>query len=121
MANRNFNNVQSLERGNVSVYLGVDIGAAGAPTAKKLHGVVSITRTGAGIYDIVMADAYTEFLGANIVLVGVAADFSYQFTAMDVANKTMTLVTKTAGVAADPANGDELFIKLELKNTSVIY
>ena len=121
MANRQFNNVQSLERGNVSVYLGVDIGAVGAPTAKKLHGVASITRTGAGTYDIVLSDAYTEFLGSNMVLVGVAADLTYQFTAMDVANKTMTLVTKAGAVATDPANGDELYLKMELKNTSVAY
>ncbi len=121
MANRQFNDVQSLERGNVSVYLGVDIGATGAPTAKKLHGVASITRTAAGIYDIVLSDAYSEFLGASVVMVGVAADLTYQFTAMDVANKTMTFITKAGATETDPANGDEIYIKLELKNTSVAY
>lgn len=120
MANRNFNPVQSLERGNVSVYLGVDIGAAGAPTAKKVHGA-DISRSGAGTYVIALIDAYTSFLGMDLVVVGVAGDYSYQITSVDVANKTLTFVTKTAGVVADPANGDEFFIKLELKNTSVVY
>lgn len=121
MANRIFHNPQSIERGVVSVFLGVDIGAAGAPTAKKLHGVASITRTGAGTYDIVLSDAYAEFLGSEMTLVGVAADLTYQFTAMDVANKTMTLVTKAGAVATDPANGDEIYLELKLKNTSVAY
>lgn len=121
MANRNFHrDSAALERGVVTLYAPISIGAAGVATLGKKLGVAAITRTGAGVYEVELDDKYNKLLHVNAVIFGADQDFTYQITSRSVAtDKRFTLITKVAGVAADLADTTELSLEIILKNSSV--
>ncbi len=120
MANRNFNRHQSLEKEIKSLYLDVAIGASGAPTLTAGLGTTSIARTATGRYDITLDDKYTRLMSMSLqYLNSTSSDLTSQLTAEDVNGaKTVSFATKAAAVDADPADGDRLLIRLDLKNSS---
>ena len=120
MANRNYNRHQSLEKEIKNLYLDVAIGGSGAPTLTKGLGVTSIVRSGTGRYDITLDDRYTRLMYVQVVNVKSAtSDLTFQVTAETVTTtKIISIASKAAAVDADPASGDRLLIKIELKNSS---
>lgn len=121
MANRNFHvDSSSLERGVVTLYAPVSIGAAGVSTLDKKLGITRFERTAAGTYEIELDDKYTGLIHVNAVIIGAVQDFSYQIGAESVAGtKIISFITKTAGVAADLADTTKLKVEIVLKNSSV--
>lgn len=121
MANRNFNRYQALEKEVKVIYAEVAIGASGAPTLSRGTGVESIVRNSAGLYTLTLQDKYNRLMHSDIKqLVSAAEDLQFQLVAEDVDNaKTLQFRCVTAAVETDPSNGSILFIKLELKNSSV--
>lgn len=110
----------SRERGVKTLYSKVNIGAVGAPTLQKVLGILSIVRTGAGVYTCTIEE---KFIGLLLVLVGqegVVQDLSYCITSDDVASAgTFEITFHVAGVATDPTNGNVLDFKIDVKDTSV--
>lgn len=125
MANRTFNDSQALEKEIKTLFAKISIGATGAPTLVNPGslGIASVARTSAGLYKITLQDAYPKLAYVTgIVLSSTAEDITFQVKAEAVAtSKTIDLFTLTAGVATDPASGDVLLLKIDLKNTSVNY
>lgn len=123
MANRNFNRYQALEKEVKTLFAKVTIGASGAPTlvSAQSKGVASISRSSAGLYVVTLQDAYMKLLHAHVMVVTPSAeDIVCHVSAEDVASaKTVTVRCTTAAVATDPASGDSLLIRLDLKNSSI--
>lgn len=121
MANRNFHvDSSSLERGVVTLYAPVSIGAAGVSTLDKKLGIKRFERTATGTYEIELDDNYTGLIHVNAVIIGSIQDFSYQVGAEDVAGtKIISFVTKVAGAAADLADTTKVKVEIVLKNSSV--
>lgn len=121
MASRNFSRKQSLEKEVKEIYARVNIGASGAPTLQDGLGVASITRDSAGVYILTLEDKYTRLMHLDVKqLVAAAQDLNIQLEAQDVSSaKTVTFRCIAGAVETDPADGSVLYIKLDLKNTSV--
>lgn len=122
MANRTFNRKQALEKEIKEVYAEIAIAGSGAPTLTYGTGVASISRTSTGLYVLTLQDTYTRLMAADVSILSASAqDLISQLQAESVASaKTVTFRTQeAAGVVADPSNGSKLFVKLDLKNSSV--
>lgn len=131
MANRFFNQFRkSLEKEIIDLFAKVTFGAAGAPTlvSDDSYGVKSITRTGAGAYDIVFGsgsnmDVYNKLKAVHTTYVGAfSASPFFRVVSESVATPTTGKVTvqfaDAAGVATDPANGEQVRFHFLLKNSS---
>ena len=123
MANRNFQRVQSLTREVKILHAKATIGASGAPTlvTDSSVGVASITRDSAGVYIITLDDKYSSLNHFQVIQQAAAAeDLTFQIESEDVNGaKTIQFQCKAAAVETDPSDGSTLFIRMELKNTSV--
>jgi len=121
LANRNFNRFQALEKEVKSLYAEVSIGGTGAPTIVTALGIASVSRTGVGRYTVTLDDKYSRLMHAQASLVtAINQDLVIHVagSAVDSA-KTVRFRCLAAGVAADPASGDSLLIRIDLKNSSV--
>lgn len=125
MANRDYNRRQSLEKEVKDLYARVTIGTSGAPTlvANQSLGIASISRTSAGLYVLTLQDRYASlkyFDGQHIN--SSAEDLNMQLVSETVSasSKQITFRTLAAAVATDPADGDVLLLKVEVKNTNVL-
>lgn len=123
MANRNFNRRQALEKEVKDLYAAVSIGATGAPTLTSHVGILSISRTSAGLYRLTLEDKYTALKSFKVIhKVATAEDLNFQVKAEAVSGSVpyIDFFCLTAGSATDPSNGAVLLIKIEVKNTSAI-
>jgi len=123
MANRTFNDAQSLEKEIKALFIKISIGASGAPTlvVPGSLGAASISRTSAGLYRLTLTDAFPYLMGfEGKLLASAAEDIHFQLKAETVATtKLIDFYTLTGATATDPASGDILYLKIDLKNTSV--
>jgi hypothetical protein len=121
MASRNFSRKQSLEKEIKEIYARVNIGASGAPTLQDGLGVASITRDSAGVYILTLEDKYTRLMHIDVKQLAAAAeDLTFQLEAQAVSTtKTITFRCLAAAVETDPSSGSVLYVKMDLKNTSV--
>lgn len=121
MASRNFSRKQSLEKEIKELYAQVSIGADGAATVQKALGIESVVRTAQGVYRIILQDKYTRLMNINVTqLVASAQDLNFQLmTATPSTDRIVRFRALTGVTATDPTSGSILFIKLDLKNTSV--
>lgn len=132
MANRSFYPPKgALEIDVVSLYAEITIGASGAATLTSGKGIASVTKeTPAGQYTLALSDNYHKLLWADAVVlddtdsnpttVGVVA----RILSEDVDNATAPEIVFqfynfTDGSAANPANGAKVYVKIELRNSSV--
>jgi len=120
MANRNFNRYQALEKEVKSLYAEIAIGVSGAPTKTSGLGIASITRDSAGVYIVTLDDKYTRLMSFSVIQeAATAEDLTFQVESHDVTSaKTIQFQCKAAAVETDPSSGSNLFIKVELKNSS---
>lgn len=130
MANRWFQQFRySLEKSVVDLYGVVSFGAAGSPTldtSNNSKGIASITRTGAGTYDIVLQDSYYKFLnltGCFVTATGGPASPTLYVSQQAVGTQsggTLTLVCQNGGTDTDPADGEVLYFQITVGNSSAI-
>lgn len=142
MANRQFIQYSyQLEKGVVTLYARVSIGATGAPTlvttstsGNPSNGIASISRSSAGKYVITFGnvgstqtnlDTYQRLLWAqaNVIASTISTVVSTQISVESVSTASAPSITiqclAAAGTAVDPNNGDILLIKIALKNATV--
>lgn len=119
MANLYFHNPQTNERSTKKMFAKLTIGAAGAVTLSRGINITSAAKTATGEITITMPK-FNTFISAQVSLVAAAAeDFSYQVKSVDAAAGTIVIMTKIAGLAADIASGDVLYVEIGYKNTTV--
>lgn len=122
MADRGFHRKQALEKEIKDLHASVNIGATGAPTIASAPGVASVVRNGAGDYTVTLQDKFVSLRFFEVMHKSSSAeDLTFQMHSESVASaKTVRFLCLTAGTPTDPANGDVLFLKFELKNTSAL-
>lgn len=123
MSSRNFTREMNfLQREAVTLWgSGVGAGAAdltGVVSAGK--GIVSVVRTGTGLYTINLGEKYNSLLGFDFAVLDPTATAAWAVTPMvvDVAGaKTITITVFKAGVAADLTSDETLYLEISLSNT----
>jgi hypothetical protein len=122
MADRYFNNKQTLEKQIKTLFAKVAIGATGAPTIVDGVGIASIARNGAGDYTITLQDTYNALKFLSVIhFRDTAQDLNFQLHSEAVFTaKTVRFLCLTGATPTDPANGQTLLIQIDLKNTSVV-
>lgn len=110
------------ERAVICLHGSFTVGAVGAPTLDKVNGIQTVVRTAAGKYDLTLLENYPELLMVKCILkVAGVEDITFQLTASDVANGTLSIGAKTGGVFTEISNGAQVFIEVTVKDTSVAY
>lgn len=104
----------------------VTIGAAGAPTLVPTSslGVVSISRSSAGVYVVTLNQKYNRLMMADARFIASAGPASPIFNVkVDnvAASGALTLLFQSAiGTAADPASGEIMLLQIVVKNSTVL-
>lgn len=121
MASRSFNRKQALEKEVKEIFALVSVGASGAPTLTTGYGIASITRTSAGLYQITLQDKYVSLkFFEGILIKSSGEDIRFQLKAESVVSaKTIDFFTLTGASATDPSSGSKMYIKIEVKDSSV--
>lgn len=127
MANRNFSPKQALEKEVKELFCKITFGASGAPTlvTGQQQGFESITRDAQGDYTLVLMDKYVALKSVEgIFLDDAAQDIRLQLNSDDVSDyaaaKSISFFTLTGATATDPASGQALLLKVEVKNSRAI-
>jgi hypothetical protein len=103
MANRSHYPVQTLTGNALVINLAQFTGnGSSSPTAFS-DLIDSVTRTGAGTYDVVFTDAYPTEVCPMAYAYGATAGLQARVSAWVAQSKTMTVVTETAGASAGSA------------------
>lgn len=106
-------------RKHSSVLIDAKLTGAGAADMTADDGdVVSATRTGAGIFDLVFRHKYpTGVMPFKPGIVGTTTGLSAILTAWDPAAGTATIKFSVGSVATDPATTDEVYLALLVRNS----
>lgn len=96
----------------------VSLSAAAAVTSSDLKGM-SIAKTGTGLYTITLEDKYSKLIGINAGIADSTQDLAVVFQSVNLSAKTIVLVTKVAGTAADVSDACDLYLNIVLSNSSV--
>ena len=122
MASRTYNRKQSLEKEIKEIYCKLTFGSSGAVTLTEGYGVASAAKSATGDYLITLQDKYVSLkFVEGIFLKSTGEDIRIQLKAEDVDGaKTIAIYTLTGSSATNPSNGAELYLKFDLKNTSVV-
>lgn len=99
---------------------------AGAVVQATIQGkriVASATRTGLGTFDVVLRAIADAYIGFDAYAPDAAADADYSISSVRyvAATKTITIRTRTAGAAADPAAGVQIGGTIWFRNTNQVY
>jgi hypothetical protein len=123
MANRTFNQSQSY--GSSRVYCEFELAGAGAAALTYVTGadiIKSITRTGVGIFVVVLKDSFNKVVYKGAELDDTLNDGAYA-TCSDVLNEataapiSFTIRTRAAtGALADPAVGRRIGVNIAFRN-----
>lgn len=124
MADITVYNAKSVRNEVITVYAGITIGGTGAPTlvAADSYGVTSIARTGAGLYTLVLRDAYNaiQFADGAFFADNPAEDINITFdlNGSSATTKNILFATLTGATATDPSSGSKVYIKLDMRNST---
>lgn len=124
MGANNLQKCNGLSVGQVFVPFSFAPNAAGvvAQTSIQGEGIASVTRTGVGVFDVVLKSPWTQFQGfVPSIQLNTDLDITISSWNYVAATKTLTIRTRTAGAAAEVAANanNRLGGLLCLKNSSV--
>lgn len=130
MADRNFYPAHgALEVSCISLWCEINIGSTGAVSSSSGLGIASVVRDSAGKYTITLADSYNKLLWADVALlddtnsdptsVGIVGRLYSEDVDAATPVVTIQFYDFTDGSAADPASGAKVYVKIELRNSSV--
>lgn len=143
IANRNFSpNALSLSKKYVTLHARIAIGGLGAPTLQALNkqtgawaaapstgwnGIKSVALNSAGNYTLVLQDSYVQLLAGWVGFAQDAApaapNTQVMATGTNVRSATspqVTIQTRAAATATNPASGEVLIVALELEDSTAV-
>ena len=126
MANRMFNQFQgALEKSVVDLFAQVAFGASGAASLTRGKGIASIAKIGTGLYNIVLQDSYVALLGVAATYRGTTAPTGVLWVVNtdNSATSAPAIVMQCydeAGVATEPASGENLFLSFTFCNSTAL-
>jgi hypothetical protein len=114
----------SLYHTPVTLWCHIVIGVAGAVTSFAGRGIANVTLTAAGRYQITLSDAYRGLLACHVMMECAANNVDIYGQLEGEAVNTagggiVDIRTKTGAVSTAPANGDDIWVTLDLMNSSV--
>lgn len=123
MANINAYPMRTTERESISSFARVSFGAAGAPTLDRGKDVSGIARDSQGLYTLTLKEKWFELLAfEGKIRCTAVSGLQTQLVAVDLANKTIQFrFANEAAAETDPQNGDDVYIYMQLSNTSLNY
>lgn len=122
MANRGFHRIQALEKEVKELYALITFGSSGAPTLTTGHGITSITRNSTGDYTLVLQDKYVSLKcvsGTFEKTTGEDIRLQMKSETVSATTKAINFLTLTSASATDPSSGAKLYLRIDVKNTSV--
>jgi hypothetical protein len=121
IANRRFEQFSySLIKKKTEIEGVASLSAAGAVLSQDIPGA-TLTKTGVGAYLLTLQDKYNTCLGIYPQLAETDQDLQAVPGAADVSSaKTIVINTKTEGVNTDPSATAKLYVKVVLRNSSVL-
>lgn len=121
MANRGFNRKQALEKEVKELFVLLTFGSSGAVTMTKGVGIASVSKTSTGLYKITLQDKYVSLKSVSGTFESTSAeDIRVQVKDETVSTtKIINIFTLTGASETSPASGTKLYVKIEVKNTSV--
>lgn len=124
MANRNFDDLQALEKELVVIAGSFAPNGSSAPTAVTGKGVASVARSSAGLFLVTLDDLFVSFLNIQASLALASADDKFvQVGAVSVSSKTFEIrVWDVSGAAVSDisaAAGNVIYFAVMAKNSGV--
>ena len=119
MADRTFHPYRALDVSVVTLAGSVAFNSSGVVTANNILGA-TVSRTGTGAYQILLADVFPELLGAHITIQkATAADLVPQINGVTLSSKTITFRLLAAATPTDLAEAGNFYITLTFKNSTI--
>jgi hypothetical protein len=97
----------------------ISLSAAAAVSSFDIPGVASVTKNGAGTYDIVLQDRYYAVVSFSSGVADSAEDLVVDFVSVLPQSKTLSIKTKVAGVVADVTDACTVTLSLIFNDSSV--
>lgn len=98
----------------------IPLNSSAAVGTVSIKGVTSVAKTGTGTYLVTLNDSYAGGLvGASLVVADSAQDLLVDLSTVASTGKTLTLVTKVAGTAANVTDACDIYMTLLLSDSSV--
>ncbi len=123
MADRNFISQfsYSFERQVVSLMAAITQSSGPAFSSNAPRAGITMTRVSTGVYDLALADSYAALISASIMIQATsAADLQPQIVSSDVTSAKKVRIRIIAGATpTDLADTDKLFVRLDLRNSSL--
>lgn len=126
MANRMFSrDAATLEKGVVTLFAEVSIGAAGAPTLNpgRSKGIKSIVHNGGGSYTVTLQDRYQRVLGVQCSFISedsatpaIAPNVTIALRAPD----SLTVLCSSGTTLTDPGEGETMLLRIDLSNSTAL-
>jgi hypothetical protein len=97
----------------------IPLSASAAVGTVAIKGVLSVVKSGTGIYTVTLEDEYYKLIYANGGIIDSAENLKVVFTDFDLPNKTFKVKTMVAGSFADVTDACEISLCLVLSNSTV--
>jgi hypothetical protein len=96
-------------------------GAVASPSILDDLGIASISRSTKGVYSVVLHDAFYNINAFEAILeLSSAADIKFHLVSQSVSSKAFSFRALTGASVVDPSSSAKAYIKMELKNSSVV-
>lgn len=107
---------KAAHRDRYEFFLDVTFGTTSVASSVADDPAITITRTGAGVYNLTFPAGPGRFLLDASIFSAALTVTTVVITALNVGAGTATIKTlAAAGTAADPANGDQVFLMLDME------
>lgn len=93
--------------------------AAAAVGTVAIKGITSVAKTGTGEYTITFSDKHYSLEHISAVVLDSAEDLVVDFKTLSLSSKTVIMVTKVAGVAADVSDACDVYVSFLFNDSSV--
>lgn len=97
----------------------IPLSASAAVGTVAIKGIKSVVKSGTGEYTITFEDKYPSLQYLNAQDVDSGENLVCHFKSYDPANKTIILVTKVAGTAANVTDACDIYVSFLFNNSSV--
>lgn len=97
----------------------IPLSSAAAVGTVAIKGIASVSKTGTGLYTITFSDSHYSLEHLSAVVLDSAEDIVVDFKTLNLASKTVIMVTKIAGSAANVSDACDVYVSFLFNDTSV--
>lgn len=97
----------------------IPLSAAAAVGTVDIKGIASVAKSGTGLYTVTFSDKHFSLEALTACVVDSAQNIVVDFRTVDLAAKTVIMVTKVAGSAADVSDACDVYVSFLFNDSSV--